>query len=275
MESKDKQILTKKDITKSWFLWWLSAEVSNSFERLQSLAFCVCMIPILRKLYPKKEDLSAALQRHLQFFNTQAIWGGIVNGITIALEEERAKGNEVPDETIASIKAGLMGPFAGIGDTIDWATWMPIIFALFVPLAQTGSWIAAVVPVIIFAAITMFEGYSLYHIGYKAGMASATQILEAGWIKQLILGASVLGLFMMGGLSASLINVTTPLAINANGIQMSVQTDILDKLLPGLLPLLTVSGIYIYLTKAKNANYLKAVMFIFIIGITLGSLGIL
>ena len=31
--------LTKKDITKSYFTWYIVTEMSNSFERLQSLAF--------------------------------------------------------------------------------------------------------------------------------------------------------------------------------------------------------------------------------------------
>ena len=27
---KEERILTKKDVTKSWWLWWLSVEVSNT-----------------------------------------------------------------------------------------------------------------------------------------------------------------------------------------------------------------------------------------------------
>ena len=45
----EERILTKRDITKSWWLWWFSVEVANSFERLQALACCISMIPILRK----------------------------------------------------------------------------------------------------------------------------------------------------------------------------------------------------------------------------------
>ena len=47
----EERILTKRDVTKSWWLWWLSVEVSNSFERLQALAWLYFYIPILRKLY--------------------------------------------------------------------------------------------------------------------------------------------------------------------------------------------------------------------------------
>lgn len=72
---KEERILTKRDVTKSWWLWWLSVEVANSFERLQALACCISMIPILRKLYKKEDDFRAGLKRHLQFFNTESTWG--------------------------------------------------------------------------------------------------------------------------------------------------------------------------------------------------------
>ena len=274
MHEENKKILNGKDIKKSWFLWWFSCEVSNSFERLQSLSFCISMIPILKKLYKKKEDLSMALKRHLQFFNTQCIWGGIVPGITIAMEEQKALGKDVPEEAITGIKAGLMGPFAGIGDTIDWATWFPIIIGFFIPLAKSGSWIGGVAPIVIFAIIGIIEGYTIYNIGYKAGTNSATQMLESGWIQQLIIGASILGLFMMGGLAASYVIVSTPIFITTDTAKISLQTDILDKILPGILQLLVVGGVYMYLEKIKR-NYTNAMVLILVVGLVLGSLGIL
>jgi mannose/fructose/N-acetylgalactosamine-specific phosphotransferase system component IID len=279
MELKEGKLLTKRDITKSWLLWYFACEMSNSFERLQSIAFCICMSPLMKKLYPDKEEYAAALTRHLQFFNTQGIWGGIVHGITIALEEERAMGNKgINDETITGIKTGLMGPFAGIGDTIDWATLMAIIFAFFVPIANNGSWVAGILPLLIFTGITLFEGYTMWHLGYRAGMASATQILQTGWIKQLILGASVLGLFMMGGLSASLVRVSTPLEINVGELSLTVQS-ILDQILPGILPLLTVGGAYLFLVKprksGKKPNFITLVLVILAVGILFGAIGVL
>jgi mannose/fructose/N-acetylgalactosamine-specific phosphotransferase system component IID len=273
MPEQSKKILTKKDITLSWFLWFISCEVSNSFERLQSLAFCISMIPILKKLYKTKEELSNALTRHLQFFNTQGIWGGLVHGITIAMEEQRALDKNIPEEAITGIKMGLMGPFAGIGDTIDWATWTPMVCAFFVPFAKEGSWFAGIGPVIIIGAITLIEGYLLYHAGYNAGTASAVQILEAGWINQLILGSSILGLFMIGGLSASLLQVSTPLKFVVQGKAFSIQVDLFDKILPGILPLLALTGVYLYIEKAQN--YTKAVLWVLVIGFILGVLGIL
>ena len=120
MENKE---ITKKDIRKAYLRWYNTVEVSNSYERMQTVAFCYSISGILKKLYDKKEDYVKALQRHLNFFNTQGIWGSPLLGISIAMEEQKAKGSGVADEAITGIKTGLMGPLAGIGDTIYWGTW--------------------------------------------------------------------------------------------------------------------------------------------------------
>lgn len=69
--SEPAKVLSKKDVTKSMWIYYAGAELSNSYERLQSLVFCASMTPVLKKLYTKKEDLSEALKRHLIFFNTK------------------------------------------------------------------------------------------------------------------------------------------------------------------------------------------------------------
>ena len=106
--TEPQRILSKADVTRSWWLWWFSVEVANSFERLQALACCISMIPVLRKLYKKGDEFNAALKRHLQFFNTESTWGAITLGIAVAMEEQKAMGEEIPDETINSIKLSLI-----------------------------------------------------------------------------------------------------------------------------------------------------------------------
>ena len=100
--------LTKKDITKSMWIYYAGAELSNSYERLQSLVFCASMTPVLKKLYDTDEELSAALKRHLVFFNTEGILGAIIQGIVISMEEQKANGENITDDAITGIKTGLM-----------------------------------------------------------------------------------------------------------------------------------------------------------------------
>ncbi|EBX9877283.1 PTS system mannose/fructose/sorbose family transporter subunit IID, partial [Salmonella enterica subsp. enterica serovar Havana] len=106
--ARESGALTKADITKAWFIYWLGAEVSSSYERLQSLIFCASMTPIIKKLYPQKEEQVEALKRHLNFFNSEQTFGAVIQGISIAMEEQKTRGEPINDSSITGIKTGLM-----------------------------------------------------------------------------------------------------------------------------------------------------------------------
>ncbi len=42
-------------------------EFSWNYERQMNMAYVYAMIPILKKLYQSKEEMAAALKRHLEF----------------------------------------------------------------------------------------------------------------------------------------------------------------------------------------------------------------
>lgn len=254
-QKKAESRLTKKDINHSFYRWYWSAEVPNSYERMQGLSFCYSMIPILQKLYTDPEQLSEAYRRHLVFFNTQGTWGTPIHGITIAMEEELSVSgvSEAGSDTaITSIKTGLMGPLGGIGDTIDWGTLKTIIYGIGVTFAMTGSILGAIIP-FAFTIITFLIGKNLWNMGYSIGRESVKSILHSGWIDKLISGTTVLGLFMMGSLSATYVKLEIPIKFTVGGSDFSIQ-GIIDSLAPGLLPLGVVFGIY-YVLSNKSQNY--------------------
>ncbi len=239
--------ITKKDVNKLFFRWYVRAEMSNSFERLQSLSFCSAMVPALKKLYPDKEKRAQALQRNLQFFNTEGIFGAAIHGTTLAMEEQKARGENIPDEMITNIKTGLMGPMAGIGDTLTWGIIRPILLALAASFAMQGSALGVIFP-FIFVIITYFIGNYLCNMGYKMGRNSIKEILSGGKINDVIYAAGIVGVFMMGALAASYVDISTPLSFSINGEEMVVQ-DMLDGIIKGLLPLGFVMGSYFFLKK--------------------------
>ena len=128
--------------------------------------------------------LGEAYQRHLVFFNTQAVWGGgIISGITVSLEEERAKalnaGEDAVDASvIQNTKIGLMGPLAGIGDSIDSGTVQYIFIALFLGLAQEGNPLGAILPFICFATATFIYGYLFTKMGYSMAPEMEVQLKQ-------------------------------------------------------------------------------------------------
>lgn len=266
--------LTKKDITKSMWIYYAGAELSNSYERLQSLVFCASMTPVLKKLYSTDEELSAALKRHLVFFNTEGIFGAIIQGIAISMEEQKANGENVTDEAITGIKTGLMGPIAGMGDAIVWAAIMPIIISIFLPFASSGSALGGIMPLILYPSISIAIAYGLIHNGYTLGKKSVMSLLHGGKMKSIIFTANVIGLTMMGALSASYVNITTPLKFEfVSGTQIVVQ-DILNTIAPGLLPLAAVFTIYTYLRK-KGPYYNRILLTVVAVAVIASLLGIL
>lgn len=263
-DKKQEKILNKKDITKAYIRWWWTAEISNSFERMQAVAVCATMGPILQKLYKNKEDLVAALKRHLIFFNSQAIWGGLIHGTAIAMEEEKAMGQEIPDEVITGIKTGLMGPLAGIGDTLDWGTMQTLFTAIAISFGATGSIVAPIFPCIL--GIWLFvEGLYLFRFGYFLGRESIRHILSGGIVKKLIDGASILGLFMMGSLSAMVVKLNTTIKFDVSGKDFIVQ-DVLDKIAPGLLPLGAIFLVY-WMMKYKKMSITKVLCILVVLSI--------
>lgn len=265
-----KKILTKKDVDLVYWRWILLAEVSNSFERMQALAFATAFAPALRKMYKTKEEFVKALKRHLVFFNTEAIWGSLIHGAVLAMEEEKSQTDSIPDEAIIGIKTGLMGPLAGIGDTLDFATVQTIFSAIAITFAAQGSSFAVVFPTI-FAIFMLVEGYFLFNFGYKLGKDSIKQILGGGIVNKLIDGASILGIFMMGALSASYVKLETPIEFAFGEKSFKIQ-EILDKIAPGLLPLGLIFLVY-YLMKYKKmkmSNIIWVIIGVSLVGSLIG-----
>lgn len=107
---------------------------------MQTFGYMWAMIPILKELYPTHEEQSKKLETYYAFFNTEPQIGCIVVGITAGLEEARANGAEgIDDEMINGIRAGLMGPLAGIGDSLIVGTYIPILLGIAVGFAEGGN----------------------------------------------------------------------------------------------------------------------------------------
>ena len=277
-ENKPEEITTK-DLLKVWFRWWWANEVPHSFDRMVAPAFTFGLMPILKKLYKNPIMLGEAYQRHLQFFNTQAVWGGgIISGITVSLEEERAKalnaGEDAIDASmIQNTKIGLMGPLSGIGDSIDSGTVQYIFIALFLGMAQEGSWLGAVLPFVCFATATFIYGFLFTRMGYTMGRRAALEVMKGGKIKSVINALGVLGLFMMGIMAAKYVTLSTPIAFTMSGKEFILQ-ETLDGILPGILPLCAVLGLFFFFQK-KGMKVTQAMLVFTAILVVLGALGIL
>jgi len=172
---------------------------SWNYERMQNGGWCYSMIPAIKKLYPDKDDQIAALKRHLEFYNTHPYVSAPVIGVTLALEEGRANGEPIDDQTIQGVKVGMMGPLAGVGDPVFWFTVRPILGALGASLALGGSIVGPLLFFILWNAIRLVFLWYTQEFGYKAGM-SISKDLSGGMLGKVTEGASILGMFVIGSL---------------------------------------------------------------------------
>lgn len=268
--------LTKKDI-RSIYMRSTLLLGSFNFERMQSMGFCVAMIPAIKRFYKTKEDQSAALKRHLEFFNTQPWIASPIIGVTAAMERQRAAGADIDDASISGVKVGLMGPLAGVGDPIFWGTLRPVLAALGASIAIGGSIIG---PLLFFVGINV-PRMLIRWFGFNYGYSKGTEIvgdMAGGKLQKLTQGASILGLFVMGSLVSKWTSINVPFVLSkytdttGKEVVTSIQS-VLDQLLPGLLALLLTFLCMNLLRRKVNAMYI--IFGLFVVGIVGYWLGIL
>lgn len=263
--------LTDKDIKK---VFWRSNFLMGSwnYERMQSLGFLYSIKPVLKKLYgdKSKEERAMAMKRHLEFFNTMPTFAAPILGVTAALEER--EGNEA-DRTISGIKVGLMGPLAGLGDSILFLTWLPICMSIGASFAKEGNPFGIIIALIMFNILNM--GIKYYGVigGYKEGIKFLDKAKDSGLVQRCTTMATVLGLVLVGGLIPQLVNINIPTVFNIGDLELSIQATI-DGIMPKLIPLLVTLGCYKLLKKGKSSILiLFGIIAISILGVAFGFLG--
>ncbi len=261
------QLITKKDLNK---VFWRSLALQGCFnyERMQAIGFAYSMIPVLRKLYPNKDDMTEALQRHLSFFNTSPQFVTFINGSTIALEEMNANNHEEFDTgSINATKAALMGPLAGIGDSFFWGTFRIIGAGIGTALALEGNILGTILFILIYNVPHYLIRYFGIHIGYNQGLNFLSEAVETGAVQNITKAAKILGTVVVGAMIASMVRVSTPLVFDFGGSEFAVQS-IFDGILPKILPLgLTFLLYYLVKKGYKTTTLMMILILVAIVGV--------
>ncbi|MDK6804708.1 PTS system mannose/fructose/sorbose family transporter subunit IID [Aerococcus sp. UMB7834] len=271
VETSDKKTgykLTEQDFKQINLRSLFAFQAGWNYERMQGSGYLYTILPQLRKIYGDKTDeLKEAMKTHAQFFNTSNFFNTIVTGIDLAIEEE--EGAESLD-TVAGLKAGLMGPFAAIGDSL-FAALVPTIFgAIAANLASQGNPFGVLLWVAAGLVICVFRWRQLKY-AYREGSSLVNEM--QGQLSALTEAASLMGVFMVGGLIATMVNVEIAFAPEVAGVTVNFQ-NILDQILPKMVPALIVGFVYWLLGK-KNITSTKAIFIVLILSIALSALGVL
>lgn len=265
--------ITKRDLNRLWWRWLFFQESCISYERLQAPGFLYAQAPTLKKLYgDNHEEMIAACKRHLQFYNSEPYFGLAIHGVTLALEEERANGMPVTDDTINNLKTGLMGPLAGLGDTIRAGTIAPIVTAFAISFGEQGNVIAPFLLIGLMCVIVWPVSRLILRKSYETGKEGIQEIFQSGLLRKVMLFASTLGSITLGALAASYVSLSSSAVIKiGEGSSINLQTDVFDKILLNLLPLsMTFLVVYLLNKKISATKVILIIAGIVVVGCLIG-----
>jgi D-glucosaminate PTS system EIID component len=274
-EPDKKTALTKSDVNKAFFVWHAMSHLTYNYQRMQAGAFASMMGPILTKLYPNnKQKVSEGLQRHMMFFNTEPRWGAIIPGISVALEEGMANNPESIDpNTIIDTKTALMGPLAGIGDTLTQALIKPVILSIFLGWALQGNvWASIGWGLFMFAFDILVTRFAFMR-GYKLGLDSIDKLLSGDFVRKVTQFLGVVGLFCLGAMVVKFVTISPVYnAVLSSGAKFSL-AQIFDKIMPKVLPLLFTLLAWRLQVKGKSTSFV--LLLLFIVGFIGGALKVI
>ena len=200
--------VSKKALNKSFWNWYYGHLTCFSQEHMQTFGYLCAMLPIVEDLYDTKEEQAAALENYKEFFNTEPQLGSVIVGVTVGLEEARANNEGVDGDTINGLRAGLMGPIAGIGDSLVVGVLIPLLLGIALGLSTGGSPVGAIFYIVAWNLIITFGMRLLYYKGYELG-GKAVEFLTGEKSKALRESIMMLGSMVIGAVAATWVTVKT------------------------------------------------------------------
>ena len=257
--------LSKKALTKSFHNWYYGHLTCFSQEHMQTFGYLCAMLPLVEELYDNEDDKAKAMNTYTAFFNTEPQLGTVVVGITAGLEEARANGAEdVDEEAINGLRAGLMGPIAGIGDSLVVGTVIPILLGIAMGMSTGGSPLGAIFYIIVWNLFAYFGMRFMYFKGYQLG-GKAVDFLIGAQGEALRDSISMLGGIVIGAVSATWVSVTTSLQLlNEEGEPYLVLQDKLNDVFPGLLTAVFIIICWFLMAK-KQMSPIKVMLLLVVV----------
>jgi len=223
----------------------LLLQASFNYERMQAAGWLYSIIPGLRHAHKNKQDLSKSMKDHMEFFNTHPFLVTFIMGIILAMEQ-----NKEDREAIRGIKIATMGPLGGIGDALFYLTLLPITASIGASLAIEGNVLGPVVFLVLFNVIHFGTRFGLMKFGYEAGVNAIAKLKEG--TKQISRAASIVGLTVVGGLIATYVAFNIDYVWVSGEAELDVQTEVLDQIMPALIPIAYTLLVYWLLKKGRS-----------------------
>lgn len=248
-----------------WRTFWRSQflQASWNYERMQGLGYAYIMEPTLDYFFDDPEKRAERKLRHVEFFNTQPYLANLVTGINMALEERVQSDDAKYDRLVTSIKLGMMGPLAGVGDSIFWGTLRPLLASIGATIALGGNLLGPIFFFVSWNVIRLGVRFGLLQYGHRVG-TRIVQVIATGVLRQVTEAATIVGLLVMGALVADWAHISFAVAWHVHG-QVMTLNHLIATLLPKLPELLLVLGVLWLLRRGWNSVWV--ILFLFFLAI--------
>lgn len=256
-----------------WRSWTMNASRTGATQ-YHALGVIYTLLPVINKFYKTKEDRAEAIVRHTTWFNATMHINNFIMGLVASMEKKNSEDPDFDTSSITAVKASLMGPLSGIGDSFFWGILRVVAAGIGISLASTGSPLGAIVFLLLYNIPAFIIHYYALYGGYSVGANFIERMYESGGMKILTKVSSILGLMMMGSMTASNVKFQTILQVSVKGSKeaMKIQT-YLDQLFIGIVPL-AVTLVSFWLIRNKKVNVNWVMLDIMVLGIILGMCGI-
>lgn len=267
--SKEERKMLRKAFWRSFTLY---AAVSPAKQGASG--FCYSMMPFIDSFYKEKpEEKKAALVRSMSYFNTTIPCSTFIMGLTASMEKKNSEQEDFDANSINAVKSSLMGPLAGIGDSIFWGVLRVIAAGIAVGLGMSGNILAPVVFLLLFNVPSILIRYYGTFLGYRLGSEYIQKMYESGLMSILTKCASIVGLVMVGGMTAGMVTFQSKYELMMEGSSILNLQSMLDQIFVGIVPLGLTLLCY-YLLKKKNISVTMLIIGVILLGILLSCLGI-
>lgn len=254
-----------------WRSWTMFASRTGATQ-YHAVGVIYTLLPAINRFYKTDEEKADALVRHTTWFNATMHLNNLIMGLMAAMEKDNAKNPDFDPNTIVAVKTSLMGPISGIGDAFFWGILRVIAASIGISLAATGSPLGAIVFLLLYNIPAFLIHYYTLYTGYSVGENFIRRIYESQMMDVITKVASLLGLMMVGSMTASNVKFKTALEITAKGAEEAIKIqDYLDQLFIGLIPL-GATLLTFWLVKYKKVNINWIMLGIVMISIILGLL---
>jgi fructoselysine and glucoselysine-specific PTS system IID component len=265
METNSKR-LTKKELRQ---IFWRSCQldISWNFERQQNLGYSYALTPVADKLHEDNpEKKKKTLKRGLEFMAVTPQVSTLVMGINAALEEENANNRDFDDNSINAVKTSLMGPLAGIGDSLIPGTLRIIVTGIAIGFSMAGSILGPILFLLLYNIPGMFIRWFCLKKGYTFGTSFISKAGKTDIMEKISTGAAIIGLMVIGGMvSPNFIWFELPIVIGSGDFAEPLMNYI-NQILPNMVPLALFLFVYYLLGKKfKTTTILLTIIVVSIV----------